>query len=543
MNEKIDLPPYILDRRETARKLHGDRYEEVTTPARIAIREMAREKNISLLDALFALCPEGTDTQMVIAFSAALADVVEGGEQTVEQKLVEALNAAPVPDKKDKRKHSAKPKKGQVGWANQIGKKGILVQIVPPEGVDLVAWLEKQLGIRKFYGFTKEHVEGAVLPDANGMDVDFADQRHRWLGDHIACFGWRVDRRSVAAGTLKLRLAQRVRTEGRPPGKAAMKALKDEEKDKLLEQAIPATSIAVCVVDLTDGWMLWGGDLAGLKEFSQNGPNIATLRIESGVEESRRARLGLLVEQTDLRKEPLLCPSSNATRPVWTSFAWCDFLLWLAIPQDLGNKVAWTDTEGVERDATWKLNGPVLLGTKQPDGKVVEVAAKGSSAAALSATLAEGGCLKSIRLEVEESWEVAASSSTTEDGAEVATTVSNSRTYHITLSVKKDGLEISGIGLPAGGWGSPFTIAWERMQLIRRLWEMIGKLADSFALARCVTWDAFVDHAKGWLGMELHRRFVFDTATGQGWLFKLAPPAPVPVIEEKQAKPARKSKK
>lgn len=536
---KIEIPATWLDNQDAARKYHGAEYDLKAQPFREKIRAAMQggatfEAAVGLELAAAEKGQQPTTMQMLVL--AAACDVADGMETPVEERLAVAEAEAPVKEKGKKKGSKARPgreRAGVAGWAGGVGKRGIVVQLKPPEGRELFGWLQEILTSLKFQAGPGALRSGTTLPDSM-LDVDF-DLRHRWiLKDTMACFGWREDARKVSGGAIKRVTQERMREQGET-SKAAEKQIRQMVQDDLMSRAIPSTTHAVCVVH-ADGWMLWGGSLKGLDMFIEKiGSDAAgsalyevpTLEKKIGWRSTADgwARLDLRAADGQARN------SDGSPDRIWTfgQLTW-DFLLWLTVPDELGRKVEWSDKDGALRDATWKPEGNFSLvvaggATRKPENVTI----KGQDSTALIASLAAGGSITGMRVKLEESWDVADAST---PGVEA--TLQNSRAYEFSLN--RSGLILGSLKLPKAGYGAA-GVAWERTQLLRQLDSIIVELFRAYMAERERTWGSFVERARRWLGLELVRRFAFDPATGQGLLFQ---PLGMPAIEDKAARRARK---
>ena len=531
---KIEIPAAWRDNQDAAKKYHGAAYEEKALPFRQAIRA-AMQDGITF-EAVVALTVAGAEsgpqptTNRMLAFAAA-CDVADAMETPVEERLQAAEAEAPVKEKGKKKGSKARPgreRAGVAGWASGIGKRGIVVQLKPPEGRELFAWLEEVLTQLKFQAGPGALRSGTTLPDSM-LDFDFS-RRDRWiLKDTMACFGWREDARKVSGGTIKRVTMERMREQGLA-GKAAKKQIRQDVEDDLLSRAIPSTTHAVCVVH-ADGWMLWGASGKGLDMFIDHiGTGCyekPTLEKQIGWRSSADGWALLDLRATD----GIARKADGSPDRVW-SFTQLvnEFMLWLTVPSDLGSKVEWTDKDGVARDATWKPEGTFSLLMQGKEN----IQIKGQDSVALVAALAAGAEVTSMRLKLEESWDVADASAPQSDGTTTAATVQNSRLYEFSLG--RSGVAIESLKLPKAGYGAA-GVAWERTMLLRQLDGIILELFRAYMAEREKGWPGFVTRARAWLGLELVRRFAFDPATGQGLLFQ--PPAAA-AIEDKSARRGRK---
>ena len=536
---KIEIPAAWRDNEDAARKYHAAKYDEMAQPFREKLRT-AIQGGVTLEAAvgLELAAAEGgsqpTTTRMLIL--AAACDVADGMEVPVEERLAVAEAEAPVKEKGKKKGSKARPgreRAGVAGWASGVAKRGIVVQLKPPEGRELFAWLEEVLDGLKFQAGPGALRCGATLPDSM-LDVDFS-LRHRWiLKDAMACFGWREDARKVAGGAIKRVTQERMREQGET-SKAAEKQIRQMVQDDLMSRAIPSTTHAVCVVH-ADGWMLWGGPRKGLEMFVEKIGDAChewpTLEKQIGWRSTADGWA-----QTNLRAADGVARNSDGSPDrIWTFGQLVhEFMLWLVVPDDLGRKVEWTDKDGVSRDATWKPEGnfhlvTVSSGATKPDN----VQIKGQDSTALVASLASGANITAMRLKLEESWDVADTSTPQADGTTAQATLQNSRAYEFSLH--RSGLSIGSLKLPKAGYGAS-GVAWERTTLLRQLDGIILELFRAYMAERERDWPGFVARARTWLGLELVRRFAFDPATGQGLLFRHAP---APAIEDKSARRSRK---
>lgn len=538
---KTIIPAAWLDAHDISTNYHKAEYEAKVQPFRENIRT-AMQRGLTLEAAVglaLAAAEKGsqpTTTRMLIL--AAACDVADAMETPVEERLAEAESAAPV-GKKGKRKHKQGPgreKAGVAGWAGGVAKRGIVVQLKPPEGRELFAWLEEVLSSLKFQAGPGALRSGTTLPDSM-LDFDFS-MRHRWiLKDAMACFGWREDARKVSGGAIKRVTQERMREQGET-SKAAEKQIRQMVQDDLMSRAIPSTTHAVCVVH-ADGWMLWGGARKGLDAFIEKIGDACyeqpTLEKQVGW---RSSADGWTL--TDLRAPDGVARNSDGTPDrIWTFGQLVnEFMLWLVVPDELGRKVEWSDKDKVSRDATWKPEGNFSLarsaGLVMGGAKPENLQIKGLDSTALIAALASGATITTMRLKLEESWDVVDASSLQGDGTTAEATLQNSRAYEFSLYGR--GLVIGSLKLPKAGYGAA-GVAWERTMLLRQLDGIIVALFRAYMAERERDWAGFVARARAWLGLELVRRFAFDPATGQGLLFQ--PPA-APAIEER---PARKSRK
>lgn len=527
---KIETPAAWRDNQDTARNYHKAEYEGKAQPFREKIRTLMQggatlEAAVGLELAAAENGPQPTTTRMLIL--AAACDVADAMETPVEERLQAAEAEAPVKEKK--RGSKARPgreRAGVAGWAGGVAKRGIVIQLKPPEGRELFGWLEEVLSGLKFQAGPGALRSGATLPDSM-LDFDFS-LRSRWiLKDTMAAFGWREDARKVSGGAIKRVTQERMRDQGET-SKAAEKQIRQMVQDDLLSRAIPSTSHAVNVVH-QDGWMLWGGSRRGLEMF------IEKIGIECYEVPSLEKQIGWRVSATQWAQTNLRAPDGVARNsdgsPDWVwSFTQLvsDFLLWLVVPEELGRKVEWTDKDGVARDATWKPEGNYSLAMNQ-DGKSENAQIKGQDSVALVASLAAGAKITTMRLKMEESWDVADAST---PGVEA--TLQNSRAYEFSLS--RSGLIIGSLKLPKAGFGAA-GVAWERTMLLRQLDGIVVELFKAYMAERERDWAGFVARARSWLGLELVRRFAFDPATGQGLLFQAPSP---PAIEKKSAGKGKK---
>ncbi len=528
---KIEIPAAWRDNQDKAREYHKAEYEAKAQPFRQAIRTAMQdgitfEAAVTIEIALAESGPQPTTNRMLVLSAA--CDVADAMETPVEVRLEEAESRSVVLTKRGKGKKKQGPG-GKVasaaGWASGVAKRGIVIQLKPPEGRELFGWLEEVLDSRKFQAGPGALRSGTTLPDSM-LDFDF-QLRHRWiLKDTMACFGWREDVRKVSGGAIRRVTAERMREQGET-SKAAEKQIRQMVQDDLMSRAIPSTTHAVCVVH-ADGWMLWGGSRKGLEMFVEKiGPEcyeIPSLEKQIGWRSTADGWA-----QTNLRAADGVArnPDGSPDR-VWTFGQLVnDFLLWLVVPEELGRKVEWKDKDGVDRDTTWKPEGNFCLAMVE-GGKSENAQIKGQDSVALVASLAAGAKITTMRLKLEESWDVVDAST-----PDVEATVQNSRAYEFSLN--RSGLVIGSLKLPKAGYGAA-GVAWERTTLLRQLDGIVLELFRAYMAEREHHWLGFVTRARTWLGLELVRRFAWDPQTGQGLLFAPATPA----IEEK---PARKSRK
>lgn len=530
---KTAIPAAWRDNQDAAKKYHGTAYEERALPCRQALRSAMQdgitfEAAVTIEVALAESGPQPTTRRMLVL--AAACDVADAMETPVEVRLEEAESAAPAGKKGKKKQGPGGKVASAAGWASGVAKKGIVVQLKPPEGRELFGWLEEVLDSLKFQAGPGALRSGTTLPDSM-LDFDFS-LRHRWiLKDAMACFGWREDARKVSGGAIKRITAERMREQGET-SKAAEKQIRQMVQDDLMSRAIPSTAHAVNVVH-ADGWMLWGGSRKGLEMFVDKIGDAChetpTLEKQIGWRSTADGWA-----QTNLRAADGVARNPDGSPDwVWTFGQLVgDFLLWLVVPSDLGQKVEWTDKDGVARDATWKPEGNFCLAMVE-GGKSENAQIKGQDSVALVASLAAGARISTMRIKLEESWAVADASAPQADGTTAEATLQNSRAYEFTLSGR--GLVIGSLKLPKAGYGAA-GVAWERTTLLRQLDGIVLELFRAYMAEREHRWLDFVARARTWLGLELYRRFAFDKVTGQGLLFQ--PPA-VPAIEEK---PTRRRK-
>lgn len=535
---KTQIPAAWRDNQDAARKYHGADYEAKSQIYREILRTAMQdgitlEAAVAIEVTLAETGPQPTTSRMLVL--AAACDVADAMETPVEERLAVAEAEAPVQGKgKGKKKQGSGGKVASAaGWAGGVAKRGIVVQLKPPEGRELFAWLEQVLDGLKFQAGPGALRSGTTLPDSM-LDFDFS-LRSRWiLKDAMACFGWREDARKVSGGAIKRVTQERMREQGLA-SKAAEKQIRQGVEDDLMSKAIPSTTHAVCVVH-QDGWMLWGGSRKGLDVFTDKIGNgcfeVPTLEKKIG---RRISSDGWA--QTNLRAPDGVARNSDGSPDrIWTFGQLVnEFMLWLVVPDELGRKVEWTDKDGVSRDATWRPEGNFSLfthpgGTAKPENLQI----KGQDSVALVAALASGASITNMRLKLEESWDVVDASAPQGDGTTAQATLQNSRAYEFSLS--RSGLVIGSLKLPKAGYGAS-GVAWERTMLLRQLDGIVVELFRAYMAERERDWAGFVARARAWLGLELVRRFAFDPATGQGLLFRHAP---APAIEEKSVRRGRK---
>ena len=503
---KIEIPAAWRDNQDKAREYHGVSYEEKALPFRQAIR--AAMQDGFTLEAVVALTVAGAESgpqpiiNRMLAFAAA-CDVADQMEGTVEERLAEAEEAAPVKGKKAK-----KPGKGAKGgnpdhsWAGTIGKGGVWFSFSPgPIAKDLLFELLEPL---QFVDLGRELVEGVCDPSyAHGLDM--ARAQLSFEGCYVV--GWRMDRRSVAAGTLKAAVQKKIKEEeaqsGKVKGKAERKEIRTEVAFELLKKAVPATTVVPMVIMPEQGRILFGGPAKSATAFAEKLklPGLERWSPAQLVPADLKKALEGIPEATKLTVAPLK-PGNG-----WSQYVGADFLMWLLLPCPGGNGTA---------DLSWKVAGKVaLIVPDKESGKSATVVVSSTDTGALHAALAEGATVASLRLEVAESYQPVEA----KDGDGEPVEASLQRAYFFDIDSRG---KITGIGLPASKGLQLAANVWERSTLTHRLSRIVQDLYMEFALTRTMgdQWESVWKDGREWVGLQMARRY-FQAQDGQLSLFQI----------------------
>ena len=501
----LEITAAFYDRRDELTKLQN--YEALIAPFRIQLREFAREKGISLLEALAHVFRMQQPGKLDISiWSAACLDCIEAGEAT------------PRPGDAPK----AEKASGKVpGWAKSLCRGGTRL-VVPSTDASIG-------GLRRILVAGAFHVSPVVEERVSGFcDVDFAhdlafEDADRWMFGDILVVGWRVDERKVGSGLLKSETEAACRRwmkeEGKPWCPADVRReIKADVKADLLRKSLPLRRIFPVVWHLQESWILVQGNkkavadvVAFLKEeLGRVDSWSPTEVLHSGV----RLALGMLYEQcTDLRQPsavpvPKVDVADGEDVGDLEAGALNDFLLWLAI---FGHEQGVVDVDG--RQIEWSLDGPAVLAVPKPEKGIVRVELSGTEQGVFHAALAEGAHLLQLRLMVCETWKP-----TEADGGPTR------EQFHLTLDREEGGLDVSALGspaLPSAGAEEGATEAevYARVETYQRLIALLQILIRAYAEARMERWADVIQSGRRWVGLELQRRYAFDAETGQGWLF------------------------
>lgn len=540
-----EVPPMLTDavlhdRRTAFQAIIGDNYASVVDKIKVDLRAATLDGG-TLRDAHARLTADGAKSTQwrnldEMAYAAALLDCLEAGEMPTEEKLQAAEAAAPVKGKKERK--SGKPRKAKaptIAWAQKIGRSGTRLALPGVKTFEEIgAWLLKCHFAER--PVAEERNSGPCIISYSG-GTDFSDTS-LWKFGEYAVFGWRVDKRKVPSGTLAREVEKKIREEeklrgGKSVGKAERKAIKSEVRAALLLKALVETQVYSVLMAPSEGWALVDGPLQVIEEFRSR-VGLTGWPITKSVPSVVRARLAACTGErfrTDLRQiNHDNAPEEGEEKGDVPGGVYSDFMLWLATPGTARRCLAWE----LEGKVEWKLSGgPVKIRVPVANTSN-DVTLEDADSAAFTASLAEGGRIQGCRIALEEKQQAEA----TEEGQEPAVLV---HTYYLTFEViqgsktRSAGLRIHSMGLPTlKGGDSAAALVFERVELHKRLWTMVECLFRAYASDRCQDWQATADAARTWVGLELRRRFVFDAATGQGWLF--APQQlQIEAIEDKNA--------
>ena len=556
MSSELVNENVLRDRRDNLKQLFertGGDYETRIAPIRAAIREGTLDggdlqQSYARL-VLVAARAKGDDWRTIdeMEWGSALLDCLEAAEVPTAEKLAAAEAQAPVKAGKGRKgKGAGKVKAPTIAWAHKIGRNGSRLMLPGPKTMeDFEMWLSD--GAFSERAVVEERNAGpCTIGYAGGLDFSVSSA---WkFGDYVV-FGWRVDRRKVPAGTLLREVEKKIREEekasGKRVGKQERKAIKGEVRQALLSRSLVETTVYTVLVAPLEAWALVDGPPQVVEEvrlrlaggtvrwpITQSVPPVILARLAADAFEGQR---------TDLRQPRHdNAPQQGEEKGEIAEKIFCDYLLWMATPGTSRRSRAWELGERVG----WKLSGgPVKL--RVPVASTSNgITLEDADSAAFTASLSEGGRIMGCRVAVEDRREVEAPKAV--DG-EAQAEVSLVHTYYLTFEVisgsktRAAGMRIHSMGLPTlKGGDSAAALVFERVELLKRLWAVLEAMFRAFASDRCQDWQATIDAARTWVGLELRRRFAFDPQTGQGWLF-----APVEQqvlqIEDKNAEaPAKK---
>jgi len=534
----------LRDRRDNLKQLFertGGDYEARIAPIRAAIREGTLDggdlqQAYARLVLVAARAKNDWKNIDEMEWASALLDCLEAAEVPTDEKLAAAEAAAPVKAGKGRKsKGPRKVKAPTIAWAHKIGRNGVRLMLPGPKTMeDFGMWLRE--GAFSERAVVEERNAGpCTIGYAGGLD--FSDSSTWMFGDFVV-FGWRVDRRKVPAGTLARMVEAKIREEEKArEGKQERKAIKGEVRQALLSKSLAETTVYTVLVSPLEGWALVDGPPQVVEEvrirlnaqrwpITQSVPPVILARLAAAASEGQR---------TDLRQAVHWnAPEQGEEKGELAEKIFCDFLLWSGTPGTSRRSRAWELGERVG----WKVaGGPVKL--RVPVASTFnDVTLEDADSAAFTASLSEGGRIMGCRVAVEDRREVEAPKAVDGEAQAEASLV---HTYYLTFEVisgsktRAAGMRIHSMGLPTiKGGDSAAALVFERVELLKRLWAVLEAMFRAFASDRCQDWQATIDAARQWVGLELQRRFAFDPQTGQGWLF--APMAEqVLAIEEKNA--------
>lgn len=514
----------LADRRDNAKRILGDNYAARIDPICEKIRAATMD-GLTLEGAFAKLAPTNPPTEFIF-WSASLLECQEKATPSPAERLTQAEGQAPVKPPKGKRKKEPKPRKLGHGWAKRIGAG---TRLAVPELTDPATAKSEIERVLKALAFRADETPverraGACAPWW-ALDVSFSNIQDLIFHD-VVCFGWRVETRKFSKGLLDARLEDAIRkyhaeNEGRWPGPAVKKSLKEDVVDDLIRAARPQIVMTTITWEVKEGWVLVQGPPKVVEEIR--------IKFSSLLKHCRVASIGRLNEQqqeilgkidnfSDLRK-PYPTPPAQHAFPR-ERFVYSDMMLWLALGGSLS--VGEITRENPER--RYSINGACKLQSPKLQAGTAEVSVKSHELGALHASLAEGASFRAVDLELSEKYP--APNGEDEDGNPVTTMIG--RTFSVTLEAKNtsfsDRLAISSVSIgKASNSSEASSIVWERVNAYKHFWKMLEDVFSRFVQARTSDeWPAFWNRARQWVGLEMARRFQFQ-ANGQGWLFG-APP-------------------
>lgn len=518
-------PEVLFERRESAKKLLGNGYEAAIGGLKVAIRELAREKGLSLELAYCELEATRNATPLeIVHLGAALFECMADSEQAGFESRQEEAKVATKPQK------APKPPPPP-SWIRQIGR-GHVVRATFLAGPSVEDWRAACRNKKAALGLLQPRVEG-VCEIGCARLAEFEDLNQFSFGEYIV-FGWVVQTRKVNTKTLQAECERRIR-EARKKAEAAGEKfkkgdrdhIKNDCKDELLRQVVPNTLVHPVVIDPARGIVWFHGSEEAWERFKMTFMyGFQRSRVTDKLDVDLINMLGTVVESTDLRKtEALRAVPTKAKATSWMEHPYRDLLLWLL----LTSKPAST---GLSRGnacgrLTWAVDD-LVIETASPRN---ELRIAGGDSGAVMAALAEGGTLKHLELSI-----------TQEVAREGESVVERLFCYEFTVKALKDNKTGVLVGKPTvlpvgssiGEWSGAVT---ERILSFELLHAILKDIVGEFAIARASDqWQAVVDAGRKWVGLELMRRFAFDEASGQGWLFKPQALLPVVTKEEKKAR-------
>lgn len=515
----------LSDRRDSARRVLGDGYAARIDPISEKLRA-ASMGGLTLEGAFAKLAPTEPPFEFV-CWSAALLECQEKATPSPVERLAQAEGQAPVKTPRAKRVKVPKPRKLGHGWTKRIGSG---TRLVLPELVDPAtakAEIERVLKALAFRADDTpvERRAGACAPNW-ALDVSFSNIQDLIFGD-VVCFGWRVETRKFSKGLLDARLEAAIRkyhaeNEGRWPGPAVKKSLKEDVVDDLIRAARPQIVMTTITWEVKEGWILVQGPPKVVEEirgkFSHLLNRCQTASVGQQISKEEREALGKIDNFSDLRK-PSPLPFSPHAFPR-ERYIYSDLMLWLA----LGGSITLGEITRENPERRYGVNGACKLQSPKLQAGTAEVSVKSHELGALHASLAEGASFRAVELELSEKYP--APNGEDDDGNPI--TVMIGRTFSLMLEVKVgnfgDKLSISSVDTgKASASSEASTIVWERVNAYKHFWRMLEDVFSRFVTARTSDeWPAFWERARQWVGLEMARRFQFQP-NGQGWLFG-APP-------------------
>lgn len=521
-------PDVLFERKQTAEKTLGATYEAKIGPLKARIREVARESNLSL-ELAYCQIEVGAKAQERIHLSAALFDCLNDSAQAGYEARQEEAKTG------DKPKKAPKPPPPP-SWIRQIGRGNVIrAAFDVPTLFGVEAWRDRCRQHKAGLGMLQPRVEGVCEIGCAKM-AEFEDLNRFQYGEYVV-FGWVVQTRKVNAKTLQAEIEFRIQA-AKKKAEAEGGKLKGEEKtwikndckEELFRKAVPNTLVHPVVVDVDRGLVWFHGSEEAWAAFSK-AFNLQFRRnsILGKCDEALINALATVTEKADLRKPEGLKTANNTKAKA--AFLWedahRDFLLWLVLAAKSGAIGA-----GLTH-LSWEVDD-LKLESSNPRNEMHILA---SDTGALMAALAEGASVRSLELCVTQEIARVAVEGQKEEG-----TLQRDFCYGFQTkgTKEKHGILLGKVNsLPVGSVGELSGAVTERILSYELLQAILRDLYGAFAVVRTSdAWQDVIDAGRKWVGLELMRRFVFDEASGQGWLFK--PQALLPVEEKSSSKRGKK---
>lgn len=503
-------PDVLFERKQTAEKTLGPNYDAKIGPLKARIREVARESNLSL-ELAYCQIEVGAKAQERIALSAALFDCLNDSAQAGYEARQEEAKTG------DKPKKAPKPPPPP-SWPKLLGRGRIIrshKQVV--DYPELPAFLRQH---QPLYGAMKPRVEGIGEIGCPRI-CEFTN-----LDEHIhggwLVFAWVVQTRKVNPGTLNAETSNRLReakakaeAAGEKFGRAERSQIKEDCKSELFARTLPNTTIQPVAWNLESGVFLFHGSEESWESVARVFNIQGRDTILDKCANDELVEMGSVVEFTDLRKTEVVATWCSKVktdlRPAQAAHS--DFLLWLLM---VG--VGEVPKGNACQQLGWVLDDLRLATDRH------ELRLDSADTGALMAALAEGAHLLSCELRIVKTTRV--------DEAEVT------QDYWVHFEAKKETLAVKVSRLPVGGQGEVGGMVVERVLSFERLWAILCDIYGDFVQCRLDSWESVVEAGRKWVGLQLMKRFVFDEASGQGWLFK--PQALLPTSEKPSSKRGKK---